>query len=158
MTTRWQRVRRGIALAIGTALLASGCGMFGDDSRVLLRSDPPIAGYNGSMLYSINASPNGDGEKNEIVYRGVNGASPMPLLSTTFGKGASSRTQTAQLTSGDGTAVNVLSMNKWGINVGLTDYLDSQIATYEQRDALGNRVCGAKVRLDFKPNIAQVVK
>jgi len=158
MRKQWPRRLRVAAAALTVAVMAAGCGLFGDDSRVLLRSDPPIAGYNGSMLYSINATPNGDGEKNEIVYRGVNGASPMPLLSTTFGKGASSRTQTAQLTSGDGTAINVLSMNKWGINVGLTDYLDSQIATYEQRDALGNRVCGAKVRLDFKPNIAQVVK
>jgi hypothetical protein len=155
-----KRLKRGGAAAIVLLLIASlaGCSLFGDDARVLLRSDPPIAGYTGSMLYNINASPNGDGETNQIVYRGINGASPMPLLSTSFGKGANSRTQVAQITGENGAAVNVLSMNKWGINVGLTDYLDAQVATYEQRDALNNRVCGAKVRLDFKPNIAQVVK
>lgn len=148
----------GVAAATVAVFSVSSCSLFSDDSSVLLRSDPPITGYTGSMLYTINASPNGGGEKNEIVMRGVNGASPMPLLTTTFGKGANSRTQVAQVTSENGSAVNVLSMNKWGITVGLTDYLDSQVATYEQRDALGNRVCGAKVRLDFKPNIAQVVK
>lgn len=155
---RWSKGLRRFVVGVTVAAMLTGCGLFGDDARVLLRSDPPIAGYTGSMLYSINATPNGDGETNQIVYRGVNGASPMPLLSTVFGKGASSRTQVAQISGEDGTAVNVLSMNKWGINVGLTDYLDSQVATYEQRDALNNRVCGAKVRLDFKPNIAQVVK
>lgn len=151
---RW----RLLAFTAVVALLLSGCGLMGDDGRVLLRSDPPITGYTGSMLYNINATPDGSSQTNQIVFRGINGASPMPLLSTTFGQGASSKTQVAQITSANGTAINVLSMNKWGTNVGLTDYLDAQVATYEQRDALGNRVCGAKVRLDFKPNIAQVVK
>jgi len=154
-TVRRTSLLTGVAVAF--ALLLAACS-WGDNSSVLLRSDPPMTGYTGSMLYSINASPDGAGELNQIAYRGINGASPMPLLSTTFGKGANSRTQVAQATDADGQAVNVLSMNKWGMNVGLTDYLDAQVATYEQRDALGNRVCGAKVRLDFKPNIAQVVK
>jgi hypothetical protein len=146
-----------LGLIVALAMLATSCSLF-DDNAVLVRSDPPINGYTGSMLYSINGSPNGDSEKNEIVFRGINGASPMPLLSTYYGRGASSKTQLAQITSADGAAINVLSMNKWGMNIGLTDYLDVQVATYEQRDALGNRVCGAKARLDFKPNIAQVVK
>lgn len=158
MLARTKRRLRLAVAASATLMTLASCSWFSDDSSVLLRSDPPMSGYTGSMLYSINATPNGNGETNQIVYRGVNGASPMPLLTTTFGKGANSKTQVAQITSDDGSAINVLSMNKWGANIGLTDYLDTQAATYEQRDALGNRVCGAKVRLDFKPNIAQVVK
>ena len=151
------RTSRIVALA-ATASLLTACGLFGNDSGVLLRSDPPINGYTGSMLYTINSTPNGDAETNQIVYRGINGASPMPLLTTSYGRGANSKTQVAQITSANGDAINVLSMNKWEITVGLTDYLDAQVATYEQRDALGNRVCGAKVRIDFKPNIAQVIE
>jgi hypothetical protein len=144
-----------VALAI-VGLALSSCS-FGPESSVLVRSDPPIAGYTGSMLYTINSTPNGAGETNQISFRGINGASPMPLLTTSFGRGADSTTEVAQASDANATAINVLSMNKWGMNIGLTDYLDTKVATFEQRDALGNRVCGAKVRLDFKPNIAQAI-
>lgn len=142
-----------VPFAVLLCFLLMSCG----DSGVLLRGDPPITGFDGSLLYSINSSPNGGAETNQIVYRGVNDASPMPLLSTAYGRGASATTQTAQLTSANGTVVNVLAMNRIQLKVGLTEYLDAGVTTYEQRDALGNRVCGAKVRLDFKPNLAQAI-
>jgi|GEM_PF-2242941 len=155
---RKSRFGRIAMAAVASSLVLTACSAFQDDASVLLRSDPPMTGYTGSMLYDVKSSPNGDGEINSIQFRGVNNASPMPLLTTTYGKGVNSNTQLAQITSGNGTAINVLSMNRWGTNVGLTDYLSAQVATYEQRDAFGNRVCGAKVRMDFKPNIAQVVR
>ena len=137
------------------AFLASSCTEI--ETRDILHSDPPTAGHNVTMQYTISATPDGNGETNQITMRGFNEASPMPWLTTGFGKAANSRTQTAQVTGADGTAINALSMNKWGNTVGLTEYLDSQSATFEQRDAFGNRVCGAKVRLNFKPNLAQQI-
>lgn len=137
------------------AFLASGCTEI--EARDILHSDPPTAGYDVTMQYTISATPDGNGETNQITMRGFNESSPMPWLTTGFGKAANTRTQTAQITAADGTAINALSMNKWGNTVGLTEYLDSQSATFEQRDAYGNRVCGAKVRLNFKPNLAQQI-
>lgn len=154
---RQRRLFRTAAI-VAAVSITTGCGLLGEDTRVLLRSDPPMAGYTASMKYTINASPNGASQTNSITYQGINNASPMPLLTTTFGQGASTRNEIAQVTSADGSAINALSMVRWSTNIGLTDYLDTSATTYEQRDALGNRKCGAKIRLDFKPNIAQVIK
>lgn len=140
-------------LAVLPLLALSACGLFNNDPFV--RSDPPITGYKGSAQYSVVSTPDGSGEINEITFRGANEQSPFPMTRTVFGKAAGSRTQDVTITTGDGTLVNALAMNKWGMNVGLTNYLDAQVATYDQRDAFGNRVCGAKVRLNFKPLLVQ---
>jgi hypothetical protein len=153
---RWRLLAPLCALLVMASL--GSCGLMGEDGRTLLRSDPPIRGYESAMRYSINSNPDGTSEVNQITWQGVNGNSPFPLQTTTFGKGANSRTQDVQISGANGEAITVLGMNKWDMNVGMTDYLKSQIATYEQRDAQGNRICGAKVRLIFQPNGFQFLK
>lgn len=149
---------RGIALVLAGALALTGCGWFGDDSRVLLRSDPPITGMLANLQYVTNGAPNGLSSQNEISYQGINGNSPMKLLHTTFDNTSQSRLQSADVTAPNGGVVRALGMDKWSLKVGLTEYLDTQVGTYEQRDYLGNRVCGAKVRMVFKPNMFQVIQ
>ncbi|HUC20234.1 MAG TPA: hypothetical protein VMR98_01930, partial [Candidatus Polarisedimenticolaceae bacterium] len=147
--------RRLFIAAICAAFLVSilsGC--LGSDT-VLIRSDPPNNGMQAAVQYTINATPDGKSETNHALYQGVNDISPLPLLTTSFGRGAGTKTQTVQATADDGSARNVLGMSKRKIEFGLTDFLTSDIATYEMRDAKGARVCGAKVRMTFKPNIAQ---
>jgi hypothetical protein len=153
--------RRKHLLLAGTLLVlfawmtmgVAGCG----GTTTLIRSDPPINGMESSVKYTIDSTLNGASETNQSVYQGINGTSPLPLLTTTFGRGASSKTETVQATREDGTAVNVLGMNKRTINFGLTAFLTSELATYDMRDSKNDRVCGAKVRMTYQPNIAQQI-
>jgi hypothetical protein len=101
--------------------------------------------------------PDGAAETNQIEIKGMNGASPMPIVTTTFERGASSISQTATVTSPNGGRIAALSMVKRDIKFGLIEVLRSQVATYEQRDQKGNRVCGAKVHLTWQPLVAQQV-
>ncbi len=116
--------------AVG-ALLA-GCGLSGDNAKILLRSDPPVNSMVIAGKYVIQ--PNGVAETNQIEIKGMNGASPMPIVTTTFERGASSISQTATVTSPNGGRIAALSMVKRDIRFGLTEVLRSQVATYEQRD------------------------
>ncbi len=144
------------AVSAAASLLLTGCGLFGgDESKSLLRSDPPVNGMVVAGKYVIQ--PNGASETNQIELKGMNGASPMPLVTTTFERGASSISQTATVTAPNGGRIAALSMVKRDINFGLTEYLKAQVATYEQRDQRGDRVCGAKVRLTWQPIRAQQI-
>lgn len=146
------KVLAATVLAVVASALA-GCG----GSTTLVRSDPPVNGMEASVLYNIDSSSNGAAETNQSVYQGINGISPLPLLTTTFGRAANSKTETVQATREDGTAVNVLGMNKRTINFGLTDFLTAEVATYDMRDAKGDRDCGAKVHMIYQPNLAQQI-
>lgn len=156
---RYRRTTRALlAGAVSAALVVGvgGCDWF-KDASLPIRSEMPMVGMVAGMKYTINSTPDGGGETNKIEYRGVNGNSPHPLVSTVFDRGAGSRTQTATVTAPNGAKVDVLSMNKLDSKIGLTSYLEAQIATYVQNDVVGNQVCGAKVRVQFMPNLAQVL-
>jgi hypothetical protein len=152
-----RRGRRSLAAiaALAAGALLAGCGLFGDEPKILLRSDPPVNGMVIAGKYVIQ--PDGAAETNQIEIKGMNGASPMPIVTTTFERGASSISQTATVTSPNGGRIAALSMVKRDIKFGLTEVLRSQVATYEQRDQNGNRVCGARVRLTWQPLLAQQV-
>ncbi|MBI5466455.1 MAG: hypothetical protein HY974_04155 [Candidatus Kerfeldbacteria bacterium] len=145
----------GLVLAL-VAILAAGC--LESDQSILLRSDMPTNGLDVGVTYRIEAAPDGSSEINQAVLQGLNEVSPMPLLTTTFGKGAGTRTQMVQATTANGLAANVLGMNKPSVNFGLTKFEEVQPANYEFRDAAGNRLCGVKVRMNFKPNLIQQLK
>lgn len=140
--------------AAAFVLSMAGCN-WGSSKTVLLRSDPPVNGMTAKVAYTIHSSTDGSSVTNQSVYQGMNSVSPLPLLTTSFAEGASSRSETSQLTTADGTAANVLGMSNRTIKFGLTDFLTTQVVTYEFRDAAGNRTCGAKVRMTFQPTLAQ---
>jgi len=142
-----------IGVAAGSLLLA-GCGLFGG-GEVLIRSDMSLQGMNQMVQYILEGTPDGASEVNRAVLQGVNGESPLPLLTTAYGRGAGAKTQTVQVTTPDGSAANVLGMTKRQIKFGLTNFLRAEIATYEMRDIRSHRTCGAKVRLTFLPNALQ---
>lgn len=152
LSLQTRRLLMAVAALLGLSLVAS-CTSSSQDK--LLRSDMPVIGMDGSVRYSITATPDGASETNQAVLTGMNNESPMPFT-TTFGKGAGSTTQLVQATGPDGTAKNVLSMTKQTITFGLTNYLKADVATYEMKDAKSGRVCGAKVRLNFQPNAIQM--
>jgi hypothetical protein len=150
------RSRRSVSVLAAFALVLAGCGAF-DEARELLRSDPPLTGMQANLQYVNNGSPNGLSSQNEISYHGINGNSPMRLTHTTFDSTSASRLQSAKVLAADGADIQALGMDKWSLKVGLSEYLDTQVGTYERRDYLGNRVCGAKVRMTFQPNLFQVI-
>ncbi len=143
-----------VALVAGliVATLAA-CGLGSD--RILLRSDPPVNGMVIAGTYI--QQPSGDSEINKIEFKGMNAVSPMPLVATTFERGASSVSQTSTVTAPNGGQIAALSMVRREIRFGLLEVLKSTVSTYEQRDQKGNRVCGAKVRLTWQPLLAQQV-
>jgi hypothetical protein len=148
-----RRRRRLAIIPAVVGLIAAACGL--NDSTVLLRSDMPTQGMNASVRYVIEATPDGTSEINQATLQGLNDLSPLPLLTTTFGKSTAGRNQLVQATAPDGTAMNVLGMNTQERSFGLTDFLKVYTTTYETRDADGQRSCGAKVRLNFQPNAIQ---
>jgi hypothetical protein len=151
-----RRRLRVAAVGVLAAVGLSACGMFGQ-TTVLTRIDPSVNGIAVQCPYVIETPPNGEAETNVITCQGMNDVSPMPLVQTTFSRGASSVSQTAMVTDANGAQIAALSMNKRDNNFGVSEYLKSQVATYEQRDVHGNRVCGAKVRVTWQPLIAQQV-
>lgn len=140
-------------MAAVLVILLTGC--FGATSTVLLRGDPPVNGMEAKVAYTIHSSTDGSSVTNQSVYQGINSVSPLPLLTTNFAEGASSRSETSQLTEANGTASNVLGMSNRTIKFGLTDFLTTQVVTYEFRDTNGSRTCAAKVRMTFQPTLAQ---
>lgn len=148
---------RGLAAALSatTVLAVAGCGLFREDT-VLLRSDPPITGMVANLQYVNSGAPNGLSSQNEISYHGIGANSPMKLVHTTFDTTTASSLQSADVTAPDGGVVHALGMDRWNLRVGLTEYLDAKVGTYEMRDYLGNRMCGAKVRITWKPNLFQM--
>ncbi len=152
MSPRKRRFAIVTALLTVLALCLSACS--GGSKAALIRSDMPITGMEASDSYRIDASTDGTSETNQATLTGMNGESPMPFT-TVFGKGAGTTTQTVQATGSDGTIKTVLSMTKASLGFGLTRYLKVDVATYEMRDVKGDRVCGAKVRLNYQPNAIQ---
>jgi len=141
-----------LALLAVLSVVLTGCGL---SKTVLLRSDPPTNGMVAKVSYTIHSSTDGSSVTNQSVYQGINSVSPLPLLTTNFAEGASSRSEFSQVTMQNGTAANVLGMSNRTIKFGLTDFLTAQVVTYEFRDANGVRTCGAKVRMTFQPSLAQ---
>lgn len=121
------------------------------------RRDMPTDGLTRVVTYNLRGPAGTDREVNAAQLRGVNSFAPTLQQETIFGKLSGSTTQDIQITLEDGSVYQALGMIKTKRFGGLTRYMSLESATYSGVDALGNPLCGAKIRLEFNRNFAQYV-
>lgn len=140
------------AVGAAASLLLSAC--WGGSSDIVLRSDPQMYGMVASTQYTINGSPDGSSETNVSVTQGMGNYSPLVnKVTTTFGKGAGTSTETVTITGKDGVDHAILAMSRRSLSFGLSNAMKADVTTYDAHDHTGHRVCGAKVRIDMEPSI-----
>jgi hypothetical protein len=141
------------AVAAAASLLLSAC-WGGNDSDIVLRSDPQMYGMVASTQYTIDGAPDGSSETNVSITQGIGNYSPLVgKVTTAFGKGAGTSTETVTITGKDGVDHAILAMSRRSLNFGLSNAMTAYITTYDSHDHSGHRVCGAKVRIDMEPSI-----
>src|SRR5690348_18334088 len=90
------------AVAAAASLLLSAC-WGGNDSDIVLRSDPQMYGMVASTQYTIDGAPDGSSETNVSITQGIGNYSPLVgKVTTAFGKGAGTSTETVTITGKDG--------------------------------------------------------
>lgn len=156
-TVRNPRRARTTLLSLMIILALAGCSLLNPQTE-LLRSDMPLLGLDTSVSYKLVSDPGGTSETNEITLAGMGDTSPMPLIKTTFTKSSDTVRQQVSQVFPENKPNNALGMTQAKIGFGLTNWLEVSASTHELRDKLGGRACGAKVRMNFKPNGEQFIK
>jgi len=153
MATSRMRTLLGFALAAGLSLTAVACSS--SDSDIVLRSDPQTYGMVVSTQYTIEGAPDNSSETNVSITQGMGNSSPLVgKISTTFGKGAGTSTETVEITGKNGVNDTALAMSRRTRKFGLSNAMRVDTTTYDAHDHDGHRVCGAKVRINMEPSIA----
>ena len=146
-----------MAIICFTAVVMASCSLFSAQTE-LLRSDMPLNGLDTILSYKLESNPGGTSEINEITLAGMGDVSPMPIIKTTFTKTSDTVRQQVSQVFPENKPNNALGMTQAKIGFGLTNWLEVSASTHELRDKQGGRACGAKVRMNFKPNGEQFIK
>lgn len=152
MTRRKNRALAHVAAGLSLAAVLSACSSSSSD--IVLRSDPQTYGMVASTQYNINSTPDGSSETNVSITQGMGRFSPLVgKVTTTFGKGAGTSTETVTITGSDGVDRTILAMSRRKLNFGLSNAMAADTTTYDAHDRTGHRVCGVKVRINMQPSI-----
>lgn len=127
--------------------------MFDSDQANVIYSDIQPLGMDQRLTYDIVSTPDGTAETNVMQLYGLNDR----RLINTFGSGADLKTQTVTIIDETGSHIEALGMTKPELNMGITNFLETEPALYQARDVNGSRMCGTKVRQQFQRDAFQIL-
>lgn len=151
------RLSRVVLAGLVLAIVIVACGGSSPGPHPWARSDMPIAGLDRLITYRLEGPASSETLVNEAENRGVNNTAPLLVEDTIFHQMSGTKTQDVEVTLPDSRKAQSLGMAKTKRFAGLSQYMRLEPATYWAIDNNGQVICGAKVRLDFKKNLFQIM-